>query len=183
MIYVDVISNKQSIFSSQICTPSFPINWPSLVSTARSPIILWRLWSYKPSHKHDSNKHQSKAFVICDHKSDETRSVTHVNKVYLVWLMFRGRTQFSKIVGFAGKRFLHSPSPPPSFLFFALVPTFSTNSRGNACYAGYKIVKYCILSEVCMIKSVPHSTVSPQMWCTNGKKLGFHSPRFVGKIL
>ena len=66
-------------------------NWPSLVSTARSPspIILWRLWCHKPSHKHDSNKYQSKAFVICDHKSDETRSVTHVNKVYLVWLMFR----------------------------------------------------------------------------------------------
>ena len=33
--------------------------------------------------------------------------------------------------------FLHSPPPPPSFLlFFALVPTFSTNSRGSACYAG-----------------------------------------------
>ena len=89
LIYVDVISNKQSIFSSQIRTPSFSINWPSLVSTARSPIILWRLWSHKPSHKHDSNKYQSKAFVICDHKSDETRSVTHVNKAYLVWLMFR----------------------------------------------------------------------------------------------
>ena len=29
-----------------------------------------------------------------------------------------------------------SPSPVISF-FFALVPTFSTNSRGNACYAGY----------------------------------------------
>ena len=30
-----------------------------------------------------------------------------------------------------------NPSPPSSFLFFlALVPTLSTNSRGNACYAG-----------------------------------------------
>ena len=26
-------------------------------------------------------------------------------------------------------------------------------------------VKYCILSEVCMIKTTPHRTVSPQMWC------------------
>ena len=89
LIYVDVISNRQSIFSSQIRTPSFQIHWPYPVSTARSPIMLWRLWSYKPSHKHDSNKHQSKAFLICDHKSDETRSVTQVNKTYLVWLMFR----------------------------------------------------------------------------------------------
>ena len=40
LIYIDAISNKQSIFSSQIRTPSFPINWLSLVSTARSPIIL-----------------------------------------------------------------------------------------------------------------------------------------------
>ena len=44
LIYVDVISNKQSIFSSRIRTPSFPINWPSLwpslASIALSPIIL-----------------------------------------------------------------------------------------------------------------------------------------------
>ena len=32
--------------------------------------------------------------------------------------------------------FFPSPSPVIPFLF-ALVPTFSTNSRGNACYAGY----------------------------------------------
>ena len=44
--------------------------------------------SDKPSHKHDSNKYQTKAFVICDHKSDQTRSVTHINKTYLVWLMY-----------------------------------------------------------------------------------------------
>ena len=75
--------------NSQIHTPSFSINCPSLVSTARSLIILWRLCSHKPSHKNDSNKYQSNAFVICDHKSDETRSVTHENKAYLVWLIFR----------------------------------------------------------------------------------------------
>ena len=33
----------------------------------------------------------------------------------------------------------------------------------NECTLYCKIVKYCILSEVCMIKTVPHSTVSPQM--------------------
>ena len=53
----------------------------------------------------------------------------------------------------------------------------------NECYLYCKIAKYCILSEVCMIKTVPHSTVSPQMWCKNGKKVGFRSHRFVGKIL
>ena len=155
MIYVDVISNKQSIFSSQICTPSFPINWPSLVSTARSPIILWRLWSHKPSHKHDSNKYQSKAFVICDHNSDdsdETRSVTHVNKAYLVWLMFRvlsnqhyqHRTNqklrlWANAVfqnrGVCGQAF--PPFPSPVISFFLLSSQLSlTNSRGNTCYAG-----------------------------------------------
>ena len=40
----------------------------------------------------------------------------------------------------------------------------------NECTLYCKIVKYCILSEVCMIKTVPHSTVSPQMWCLNGIK-------------
>ena len=83
LIYVDVISNKQSIFSSQIRTPSFPINWPSLISTARSLYTLKGLRSNKPSHKHDSNKYQSKTFVLCDHKSDQTRFATHVNKTYL----------------------------------------------------------------------------------------------------
>ena len=148
LIYVDVISNKQSIFSSQICTPSFPINWPSLVSTARSPIILWRLWSHKPSHKHDSNKYQSKAFVICDHKSDETRSVTHVNKVYLVWLMFRvlsnqhyqHRTNqklrsWANAVfqncGVCGQAFPSFPFPLPRHSFFLLSSQLSRQTRAE----------------------------------------------------
>ena len=33
-----------------------------------------------------------------------------------------------------------------------------------------------------MIKTVPRSTVSPQMLCMNGIK-GLHAPRFIGKIL
>lgn len=40
----------------------------------------------------------------------------------------------------------------------------------NKCNFCCKIVKYCILSEVYMIKTVPHDTLSPQMWCTNGIK-------------
>ena len=106
-----------------------------IVSTARSPIILWRLWYHKPSHKHDSNKYQSKAFVTCDHKSDETRSVTQVNKAYLVWLMFRvlsnqhyqHRTNqklrsWTNAVfqnrGVCGQAFPSFPSPSPVILFF-----------------------------------------------------------------
>ena len=187
LIYVDVISSKQSIFSSQIRTPSFSINWPSLVSTARSPIILWRLWSHKPSHKHDSNKYQSKAFVICDHKlgsisavsrvrslilpeerlfrgmsagsfsrtaagnrayhkSDETRSVTLVNKAYLGWLMFRvlsnqhyqDRTNqklrsWANAVfqnrGVCGQAFPSFPSPSPVIPFICSRPIFSRRTR------------------------------------------------------
>ena len=129
-------------FSSQIRTPSFSINWPSLVSTAWSPIILWRLWCHKPSHKHDSNKYQSKAFVICNHKPDETRSVTHENKAYLVWLMFRMlsnqhhlhcanqklRSWVNAVFqnrGVCGQAVPSFPSPSPVIHFyFALVPAF-----------------------------------------------------------
>ena len=32
----------------------------------------------------------------------------------------------------------------------------------NECNLYFKTVKYCILSEICMIKTTPHSTVSPQ---------------------
>ena len=156
LIYVDVISNKQSIFSSQIRTPSFSINWPSLVSTARSPIILWRLWSHKPSRKQDSKKYQSEAFVICDHKSDETRSVTHENKAYLVWLMFRMLSNQhyphcanQKLRSWANAVFQNRevceqavpsfPSPSPIILFLLLLSQLSRRtSRGDACYAGYR---------------------------------------------
>ena len=115
------------------------------VSTARSPNILWRLWSHKPLHKHDSNKYQSKAFVICDHKSDETRSVTLVNEAYLVWLMFRVLSNQhyphranQKLRSWANAVFQNRgvcvqafPSFPSSSavisFFFSLFPTFSTN--------------------------------------------------------
>ena len=47
-------------------------------------------------------------------------------------------------------------APPPSFLFsFALVPTFSTNSRGNACYAGYS--------------DLERQTFAPKSTCERGK--------------
>ena len=46
-----------------------------------------------------------------------------------------------------------------------------------------KIVKYCNLSEVCMIKTAPESTVSPQMWCIKSIKGWFTRPRLIGKIL
>ena len=138
---------QQSIFSSHMRTPSFTRNWPSLVSTARSPIILY--WSHKPSHKHDSN--QSKAIVICHHKSDKIRSVAHVNKAYLVWLMFRvlsnqhyqHRTNqklrsWANAVfqnrGVCEQAFSSFPSPSliiPCFFFFCSRPTFSRRTRAE----------------------------------------------------
>ena len=42
-----------------------------------------------------------------------------------------------------------------------------------------KIVNYCILCEVCMIKTAPQGTVSPHMWCI--KSIKGYAPRFVGK--
>ena len=81
-----------------------------------SSYTLKGLRSNKPSHKHDSNKYQSKAFAICDHKSDQTRSVTNVNKTYLVWLMYlllftqyyQHRTN-QKLKLFLFKRFISYP--------------------------------------------------------------------------
>ena len=34
----------------------------------------------------------------------------------------------------------------------------------NECNFYCKVAKYCFLSKVCMLKTVPHSTVSPQVW-------------------
>ena len=83
LIYVDVIFNKLSIFSSQIFTPSFPINWPSLS-------LLLDLQFYIEDFDlinlctNTIQINISPKHVICDHKSDQTRSVMHVNKAYLV---------------------------------------------------------------------------------------------------
>ena len=135
-----MFSNKQSIFSCQIRRLSFPINWPSLFSTARSPIILWR--------GSDLINLRTNRIQI------NISSVTNVNKTYLVWLMYwllfnqhyQHRTN-EKLCLWANAVFQNRgvfrqafPSFPssssPSFLFFALVPTFSTNSHKNAWYAG-----------------------------------------------
>ena len=43
----------------------------------------------------------------------------------------------------------------------------------NAIYIGN-----CDLSEVCMIKTAPHATVSPQMWCIKSIKGWFTLARF-----
>ena len=40
----------------------------------------------------------------------------------------------------------------------------------NECNLSRIIVRFCILSEVCMINTEPHSTVSPQMWCIKSIK-------------
>ena len=118
-------------------------------------ISNYTLKTHKPSHKHDSNKYQSKAFVICDHKSDETRSVMHENKTYLVWLMFRmlsnqnyplranqnlrswanGVFQNRGVCGQAVPSF-PSPSPVIQFFFLLLSRLSRRTSRVNACYAG-----------------------------------------------
>ena len=97
-------------------------------------------------NKHYSN--QSKAIVICDHKSDKTRSVAHVNKAYLVWLMFRvlsnqhyqHRTNqklrsWANAVfqnrGVCGQAVPSFPSPSPVIPFLFSGPNFSRRTRAE----------------------------------------------------
>ena len=47
----------------------------------------------------------------------------------------------------------------------------------NECNLYCKIVKYCVLSEVCMIKTAPHGTISPQMSCIKSIKGWFTRPQ------
>ena len=78
------------------------------------------LRSDKLSHKHDSNKYQSKAFLIRDHRSDKYRSATHVNKTYLVWLwgLLRASVSFSTL------QTPPPPPPPPRYSCFCSLPCF-----------------------------------------------------------
>ena len=47
----------------------------------------------------------------------------------------------------------------------------------------FKIVKYYILSEVCMIKTAPHSNVAPLMWCiTSIKRLVYTPPDLLARF-
>ena len=122
-----------------------PTNSPFFQSDLHAVVCNKFAITDKPLHKHDSNKYQSKAFFICNQRSFQTRFVTYVNKTCWVWVMYwsllinststapirscvRGQTQFFKMVGFLRQTFPSLPPPPhPSFLFFALVPTFSMN--------------------------------------------------------
>ena len=54
----------------------------------------------------------------------------------------------------------------------------------NECnYLSWKIVKYCILYEVCMIKTAPHSTLSPKTWCIKKyKRLVCTHPDLLARI-
>ena len=73
--------------------------------------------------------------------------------------------------------FFYDPSWSESncifFLFFYSIRVDPTRTGGPSwsgptfvpAYFSWKIVKYCIFYEVCMIKTEPHSTLSPQMWC------------------
>ena len=128
-------------FFSQIRTRSFPINWPSLISTSRSPVIFWRdsdLINLRTNTIQISIC-PNKAFAICDHKSDQTRSATHVNKTCLVWLMFRVqsnqhyqqranqklRSRANAVFqnrGVCGQAFPSLPSPSPVIPFFCSRP-------------------------------------------------------------
>ena len=51
----------------------------------------------------------------------------------------------------------------------------------NECNLYFKIVKYCILSEGGMIKTAPHSTVSPHMWCIKSITSWFTRPQICKK--
>ena len=53
----------------------------------------------------------------------------------------------------------------------------------NECNLSWKIVKYCILYVVCMIKTAPHSTLSPQTWCIKKyKRLVCTHPDLLARI-
>ena len=53
----------------------------------------------------------------------------------------------------------------------------------NECNLSWKIVKYCILYEVCMIKTAPHRTLSPQTWCIKKyKRLVCTHPDLLARI-
>ena len=81
------IKYKQSIFF-QSDPHTVIANKSVFTSVHSSNYTLKGLRSDKPWHKHDSNKCQSKGFLICDHRSDQIRSAMSVNKTYLVWSMY-----------------------------------------------------------------------------------------------
>ena len=129
------------------------------------------LRSNTPLHKHDSNICQSKAFVICDHKSDQTRSVTHINKTYLVWLMYwllfnqyyqhctnQKLRLWANIVfqnrGVCRQAFPSLPSPSPAIPFLLLLSQLSqqthtemldTQAKVNLITSSMYPDRYCVV--------------------------------------
>ena len=66
----------------------------------------------------------------------------------------------------------------PESIWTVLLKAHDWSSRKlTECNLSWKIVKYCILSEVSMINTAPHSTVSPQIRCIKGIKGWFTHPQ------
>ena len=63
------------------------------------------------------------------------------------------------------RQFPPLPSPPPSFLFFALFPAFSMNLRRNACYTGEGLVCYTAVLSVVTQRCV--TTLKTAVWQTS----------------
>ena len=80
--------------------------------------LLWR-----DQNKHQVNNHWK---LICVSRTIPSSHYetnlwsTHVNTVRLTEPINRQRTQVFKIEGFVCKRFLPSPPPPPTFIFWLL---------------------------------------------------------------
>ena len=129
--------------------------------------------SLQTLHKLDSNKYQTKAFVICDHKSDQTRSATHVNKTYLVWLMYwllfnqhyQHRTNqklrsWANAVfqnrGVCGQAFPSFPFPSPVIPFFCSRPNFLDKLARKRLLCRFDTHQHCTHLRTDGIKAMSH---------------------------
>ena len=122
---------------------------PVLIVFSRSVNIACRSTQNSARYKHN------KLFIMLERNSVNVHSNQHSPQLALQKWEPDGR------IGDFGNFFNgFSKSPPVVRSSWIL----------NECHLCCKIVKYCILSEVCLIKTVPHSTVSSQMWCINGIK-------------
>ena len=95
----------------------------------------------------------------------------------------RSKKKMEGVGGREERKLPSLPSPFPFIPFFALVPVFSTNSRGTACYAGYCCCCFCSFFNLNIRDWVrshnksyiyTYETLMPTVWTESGIKSSFY---------
>ena len=119
--------------------------------------------------------------VVHEHRLRSTQNAERIKRFLVIKPLIKKKNTINSLSCWSVTKFLCKCSACQK-----LEPAGRIGDFGNLlneCNFSWKIVKYCILYEACMIKTAPHSTLSPQTWCIKKyKRLVCTHPDLLARI-